>query len=106
MCLFGAVQAQTDDGTYKLANFQETDVPKVHDASLEKIKTFSGSLWDAAWKDYEATQARLDAEQVQGKETADAGPADLMQVDLEGEPAWIPNLEYLESLGVQALRPA
>ena len=52
------------------------------------------------------SQARLDAEQVQGKETADAGPADLMQVDLEGEPAWIPNLEYLESLGVQALRPA
>ncbi|MCK7544347.1 chemotaxis protein CheW [Marinobacter bryozoorum] len=49
------------------------------------------------------SQARLDAEQVQGQETTDTGPADLMQVDLEGEAAWIPNLEYLESLGIQAL---
>lgn len=29
-----------------------------------------------------------------------------MQVELEGEPAWIPNLEYLESLGLQALTTA
>ncbi|MGO1691809.1 MAG: chemotaxis protein CheW [Marinobacter sp.] len=26
------------------------------------------------------------------------GPADLMQVDVDGEAAWIPNLDYLESL--------
>ena len=26
------------------------------------------------------------------------GPADLMLVDVDGEAAWIPNLEYLESL--------
>ncbi|MEC7433448.1 MAG: chemotaxis protein CheW, partial [Pseudomonadota bacterium] len=32
----------------------------------------------------------------------DPGPADLMQVEVDGEPAWIPNLEYLESLAVDA----
>lgn len=34
---------------------------------------------------------------------AETGPADLMQVDTDGETAWIPNLEYLESLASQSL---
>lgn len=49
------------------------------------------------------SQTRLEPSQVHGREEADQGPADLMQVDLEGEPVWIPNLEYLESLGIEAL---
>ena len=32
----------------------------------------------------------------------EAGPADLMQVEVDGEAAWIPNLEYLESLALTA----
>ncbi|MGO1500425.1 MAG: chemotaxis protein CheW [Marinobacter sp.] len=31
------------------------------------------------------------------------GPADLMQVDVDGEAAWIPNLDYLESLATASL---
>lgn len=52
------------------------------------------------------SQTRLEPEQVQGRDEADQGPADLMQVELEGEPVWIPNLEYLESLGLEALKSA
>jgi len=52
------------------------------------------------------SQTRLEPEQVHGGEDADQGPADLMQVELEGEPVWIPNLEYLESLGIEALKKA
>jgi len=40
----------------------------------------------------EADLRRLDGEN---------GPADLMQVDILGETAWIPDLEYLESLAWQ-----
>ncbi|WP_328189005.1 chemotaxis protein CheW [Marinobacter sp. OP 3.4] len=49
------------------------------------------------------SQTRLEPEQVQGREEADQGPADLMQVELEGDTVWIPNLEYLENLGIEAL---
>ncbi|MDN6319655.1 MAG: chemotaxis protein CheW [Marinobacter sp.] len=31
------------------------------------------------------------------------GPADLMQVEVDGEEAWIPNLDYLESLASNSL---
>ncbi len=47
------------------------------------------------------SQARLDESQLRKLE-GEAGPADLMQVEVEGEAAWIPNLEYLEALAVQA----
>ena len=47
------------------------------------------------------SQARLDERQLR-KLDGETGPADLMLVDVEGEAAWIPNLEYLESLAVQA----
>src|SRR5690554_3277108 len=47
------------------------------------------------------SQARLDESQLRKLED-EAGPADLMQVEVEGEAAWIPNLEYLEALAVQA----
>lgn len=50
------------------------------------------------------SQTRLEPEQVQGREESGGGPADLMLVDVEGDPVWIPNLEYLESLGVEALK--
>lgn len=49
------------------------------------------------------SQARLVPEQLEGMDSTESGPADLMQVQLEGDAVWIPNLEYLESLGVQAL---
>ena len=52
------------------------------------------------------SQTRLEPEQVQGREEADQGPADLMQVELEGDTVWIPNLEYLENLGIKALKEA
>lgn len=51
------------------------------------------------------SQARLEAEQLQAQESADKGPADLMQVELEGEQVWIPNLEYLEGLAAEAQQP-
>lgn len=43
------------------------------------------------------SQARLTGEQIRSME-GKPGPADLMQVEVEGESAWIPNLEYLEAL--------
>lgn len=52
------------------------------------------------------SQSRLEPEQLQGREAEDKGPADLMQVELEGDTAWIPDLEYLESLAVEALKPS
>ncbi|MET4027253.1 chemosensory pili system protein ChpC [Marinobacter sp. MBR-99] len=47
------------------------------------------------------SQARLVEEQIR-KLDGEAGPADLMQVEVDGEAAWIPNLEYLESLALTA----
>jgi chemosensory pili system protein ChpC len=47
------------------------------------------------------SQARLAEDQVKKLE-GEPGPADLMQVEVEGEHAWIPNLEFLESLVVKS----
>jgi chemosensory pili system protein ChpC len=47
------------------------------------------------------SQTRLDESQLRTLE-GEAGPADIMQVEVDGEPAWIPNLEFLEALAVQA----
>jgi len=49
------------------------------------------------------SQARLTEAQVHRLD-GEPGPADLVQVDVEGEVAWIPNLEFLESLALQAQR--
>lgn len=49
------------------------------------------------------SQARLSAEQL-SEIAGDTGPADLMLVDIEGDNAFIPNLEYLESLALEAIR--
>jgi len=46
------------------------------------------------------SQTRLSENQIRRLE-GETGPADLMQVDVEGDTAWIPNLEYLESLALQ-----
>ncbi|MBK1873299.1 MULTISPECIES: chemotaxis protein CheW [unclassified Marinobacter] len=43
------------------------------------------------------SQVRITEEQIKKME-AENGPADLMLVDVDGETAWIPNLDYLESL--------
>ncbi|NWO05729.1 MAG: chemotaxis protein CheW [Alteromonadaceae bacterium] len=43
------------------------------------------------------SQTRLESAQIRQVD-ADPGPADQMQVEVDGETAWIPNLEYLESL--------
>lgn len=47
------------------------------------------------------SQARLAEDQIR-KLDGEAGPADLMQVEVDGENAWIPNLEYIESLARQS----
>lgn len=48
------------------------------------------------------SQARLTEEQIRRLD-GEAGPADLMQVEVEGDTAWIPNLDYLESLAADAI---
>ncbi len=47
------------------------------------------------------SQTRLTEEQVR-RFDGETGPADLMLVDVEGETACIPNLEYLEALALEA----
>jgi chemosensory pili system protein ChpC len=47
------------------------------------------------------SQARLNEEQISKRES-EPGPADLMLVEIEGESAWIPNLEYLETLALES----
>lgn len=49
------------------------------------------------------SQSRLSEAEVHRVE-AETGPADLMKVEVEGESAWIPNLEYLESLAHESHR--
>ncbi len=46
------------------------------------------------------SQTRLTENQIRQLE-GEPGPADLMRVEVDGENAWIPNLEYLESLVFQ-----
>jgi len=46
------------------------------------------------------SQTRLSENQIR-KLDGETGPADLMQVEVDGDNAWIPNLEYLESLALQ-----
>ncbi|MBC7182552.1 MAG: chemotaxis protein CheW [Marinobacter sp.] len=48
------------------------------------------------------SQARLTEAQVR-KLDGEPGPADLMQVEVDGDNAWIPNLEFLESLVQKSL---
>ena len=46
------------------------------------------------------SQTRLSENQIR-KLDGETGPADLMQVEVDGDSAWIPNLEYLEKLALQ-----
>ncbi len=46
------------------------------------------------------SQTRLSENQIRRLD-GETGPADLMQVDVDGDTAWIPNLEYLESLALK-----
>lgn len=48
------------------------------------------------------SQTRLDEDQVRQLD-AEPGPADLMQVEVDGDIAWIPNLEHLESLAAKVM---
>lgn len=47
------------------------------------------------------SQVRITEDHIKQLE-GENGPADLMQVDVDGEAAWIPNLDYLESLASEA----
>jgi chemosensory pili system protein ChpC len=47
------------------------------------------------------SQSRLAEDQIR-KLDGETGPADLMEVEVDGENAWIPNLEYIESLARQS----
>ncbi|WP_336365560.1 chemotaxis protein CheW [Marinobacter sp. C2H3] len=49
------------------------------------------------------SQARLTEEDLHPAD-GEPGPADLMSVSVDGENAWIPNLEYLESLAAEVRR--
>jgi len=48
------------------------------------------------------SQVRITEDQVKRLD-GENGPADLMQVEVDGETAWIPNLDYLESLASESL---
>jgi len=48
------------------------------------------------------SQIKLQPDQIRQREASDLGPADLMAVEIEGEDAVIPNLEFLESLAAPA----
>lgn len=48
------------------------------------------------------SQVRITEDQVKRLD-GENGPADLMQVEVDGEAAWIPNLDYLESLASESL---
>ncbi|WP_144777538.1 chemotaxis protein CheW [Marinobacter maritimus] len=48
------------------------------------------------------SQVRIAEDQVKQLE-GENGPADLMLVEVDGEAAWIPNLDYLESLASESL---
>jgi chemosensory pili system protein ChpC len=48
------------------------------------------------------SQVRITEDQVKQLD-GDNGPADLMQIEVDGEAAWIPNLDYLESLANESL---
>jgi chemosensory pili system protein ChpC len=48
------------------------------------------------------SQVRITEDQVKRLD-GESGPADLMQVEVDGEAAWIPNLDYLESLASESL---
>ena len=48
------------------------------------------------------SQVRITEDQVKQLE-GENGPADLMLVEVDGEAAWIPNLDYLESLACESL---
>jgi chemosensory pili system protein ChpC len=47
------------------------------------------------------SQSRLAEDQIR-KLDGETGLADLMEVEVDGENAWIPNLEYIESLAKQS----
>jgi len=48
------------------------------------------------------SQVRITEDQVK-QLNGENGPADLMQIEVDGETAWIPNLDYLESLANESL---
>lgn len=48
------------------------------------------------------SQVRITEDQVKRLD-GENGPADLMQVEVDGEAAWIPNLDYLESLASESV---
>ncbi|MFE8070195.1 chemotaxis protein CheW [Marinobacteraceae bacterium S3BR75-40.1] len=47
-------------------------------------------------------QAKVEASQLQVRDGAETGPADIMVVNFEGEELTIPSLEYLEKLAAEA----
>ncbi|PCM43953.1 chemotaxis protein CheW [Marinobacter sp. ANT_B65] len=48
------------------------------------------------------SQVRINEDQIKPLD-GEKGPADLMQIDVDGEAAWIPDLDYLESLANESL---
>ncbi|MFW5824509.1 MAG: chemotaxis protein CheW [Marinobacter sp.] len=94
--------------SYEAANGQEATAPETGRGRIVVLNTIGPDHdrmpFMAIVTQGIPSQTRLEPEQMQGQEAGDKGPADLMQVELEGEPVWIPDLEYLESLGVKTLK--
>lgn len=94
--------------SYEGANQQETALPETGRGRIVVLNTIGPDHdrlpFMAVVTRGIPSQSRLEPEQLQGREAEDKGPADLMQVELEGDTAWIPDLEYLESLAVEALK--
>ena len=96
--------------SYEGANEQEAEIPGAGRGRIVVINTIGPNHDKLPFLAIVTrgipSQTRLEAEQVHGGNEIGLGPADLMQVELEGEPVWIPNLEHLESLGIEALKSA
>lgn len=85
--------------SYDVANGGALSVPGEHRGRLVVLNTVNaGKLrFLALITQGIPSQVRVTEDQLRRLD-GENGPADLMQVDVDGETVWIPNLDYLESL--------
>ncbi|HDZ39226.1 MAG TPA: chemotaxis protein CheW [Marinobacter sp.] len=90
--------------SYDAANGGTLSVPGENRGRIVVINTISGRntlRFMALITQGIPSQVRITDDQIKQLE-GENGPADLMQVDVDGETAWIPNLDYLESLASES----
>ncbi|GGE62386.1 chemotaxis protein [Streptosporangium jomthongense] len=87
--------------SYDAANGGALSVPGENRGRIVVLNTISDARSDLRFMALITqgipSQVRITREQVKRLD-GETGPADLMQVDVDGEAAWIPDLDYLESL--------